>query len=151
MSDSGNYQHIGAYPTVTAEKWKQHAINKLSKGYLLIISNTRNYANFYRGHESFESCSYRTARKLLREGLLEESGTHMLGTIYQLKTEFKYAAIEKAPPFLRTMPYTGVDTDDLEDTDDIDDESDALADYMDTDLLLEDGEAETDDFNSISE
>lgn len=158
MSDSeNNYQHIGAYPTVSAEKWKQHAIKKLSKGYLLIVSNTRNYANFYRGHENFESCSFRTARKLLREGLLVECGTHMLGTIYQLKDEFKFVIEPKDLVFAPQMRVIDPDMEDMEDVtdaedmDDMEGGSDSMDDYMGSDFLLDDGDSDTDDYNSLAE
>ena len=153
MSDSVNYQHVGAYPTVSSEKWKQHAIKKLSKGYLLIISNTRNYANFYRGHESFESCSFRIAKKLLREGLLEESDTHMLGTIYQLKEEFKYVPARKNQIFEEKVRAADPELEDMEDVEveEMDNDTDSMEDYMGTDLLLEDGDSDSDEFNTLAE
>lgn len=89
MGAPGDYQYQGAFPTVSKEQWVKHSIKKLSRGYMLIVSKTRNVANFYKGYGDFETCSFHTAKRLIREGYLEETGEHMLGTLYQLKAEFK--------------------------------------------------------------
>jgi hypothetical protein len=89
MGTPGDYQYQGAFPTVSRDQWIKHTIKKLSKGYMLIVSKTRNVANFYKGYGDFETCSYHTAKRLIQEGYLEECGEHMLGTLYQLKAEFK--------------------------------------------------------------
>ena len=89
MTSLTEYQTIAAYPTVSTDQWKKYAIKKMSAGYLLIISSTRNMAKFYKGEGVIEPCSYRTAKRLLRQGCIEPVGTHLTGTIYQLSESYK--------------------------------------------------------------
>ncbi len=84
MASLKEYQSMSAPPSVSNEQWKKYALKKMSSGYFLIISGTRNFARFYKGHGALENCSYRTAKKLLQLGYLEEVGEHVMGTIYQL-------------------------------------------------------------------
>ncbi len=76
------------------ERWARHAITKLSKGYKLIISQTRVSANFHKPGSGFETCPHKTAIKLVRAGYLDEKGEHDLGILYELKPEF----MEEAKP-----------------------------------------------------
>ena len=89
MKSISEYQSISAPPSVSNEQWKKHALKKMASGYLLIIGDTRNIANFYKGNGELESCSYRTAIRLLREEYLEEAGAHITGTIYTLSDKYK--------------------------------------------------------------
>ena len=89
MSSLHGSQSQGAAPSVSSEQWRKYALSKMSSGYLLIISSTRNYARFYRGNGELENCSYRIARRLLLEGLLEEVGPHVKGTLYQLSESYR--------------------------------------------------------------
>ena len=87
MSRSSDYSSYGASPSVTKEKWMKHAIAKLSKGYNLIVSEERHVANFYKGFGDFESCSYKTARRLIKEGFVQKDGEDSMGFIYKLAVD----------------------------------------------------------------
>ena len=76
---------FGASPSVTKERWLKHAVHKMNKGYNLIINNERKVANFYKGYGDFESCSYKTARKLVLQEFVELVGEHEMGLEYSLK------------------------------------------------------------------
>ncbi len=84
MASLKEYQSMNAPPSVSNEQWKKYALKKMTSGYLLIISNTRSIARFYKGNGALENCSYRMAKRLLQLGFLEEVGTHLTGTMYQL-------------------------------------------------------------------
>ncbi len=146
MGAPGDYQYQGAFPTVSKEQWVKHSIKKLSKGYMLIVSKTRNVANFYKGYGDFETCSFHTAKRLIREGYLEETGEHMLGTLYQLKAEYKEEVaapkVEKRIPQLIKRDSLFSKPDGFED-DDID--------IADPDLEDEDTDAATLEEGFLSE
>ena len=78
---------FGASPSVTKERWFKHAVHKLAKGYNLIVNKDRKVANFYKGFGDFESCSYKTARKLITQEFVELIGEHDMGQEYRLKSD----------------------------------------------------------------
>ena len=92
---SGPSFSYGASPSVSKERWIKHAVHKLSKGYNLIIDKNRKVANFYKGYGDFESCSYKTARKLILQEFVDLVGDHEMGLEYTLKYE-KGAEIDTA-------------------------------------------------------
>ena len=71
-------------PTVSREKWHHHAINKMARGYFLIVGAQRRSANFYLPGKGYETCSYAIATQLIKEGAVVEAGEHYLGTLYAL-------------------------------------------------------------------
>lgn len=71
-------------PTVSKEKWVNHARAKMARGYVLIVGTKRRSANFYLKNKGYEMCGYDVAKYLIKEGIVEESGVHSLGTVYSL-------------------------------------------------------------------
>ena len=83
FSDS-DYREPRSAPTVTRDKWIAHACNKMAKGYSLIVSPKKKNATFFMRGKGYDPCPYSTAKRLLEMKLVEEAGTHSLGTIYTL-------------------------------------------------------------------
>jgi len=71
-------------PSVSRDKWLEHARKKLMSGYVLLVSDTRASANFYKAGAGYEACAYRTALSLIQAGFVVESGEHDLGKKYRL-------------------------------------------------------------------
>lgn len=128
-------------PTVTRDKWVNHARHKLAKGYVLIVSGTRKNANFYSPQKGYEMCAYDVAKKLIAEGLVAKTRKHHLGDVYELtaplpvvpKEERRIADDDDDEP--GTEAYAGIDPDveaeedeeedvDAEEADDLNDDSD---------------------------
>ena len=84
MAPLNEYQTLGAAPSVSNEQWKKLALKKMTSGYLLIINTSRKFSRFYKGNGDLENCSFPIAKRLLKEGCLEEVGPHVTGTLYQL-------------------------------------------------------------------
>ena len=55
-------------PSVSKDKWLEHAIRKLAAGYVLVVNDAKSNANFYKSGAGYESCSYRTAHTLIQTG-----------------------------------------------------------------------------------
>ena len=131
------------------ERWAKHAISKLSKGYKLIISQTRVSANFHKPGSGFETCPHKTAVKLVRAGYLNETGEHDLGIVYELKPEFmesatpKKKAAKKPKKVEAPKEEVEIELDDELDAEDLDDELDA--EDLDDDLDAEELEADLDE------
>lgn len=87
MDSSSSSSEIRSSPTVSKEKWAMHARAKLLRGYVLIIANGRRTASFYKEGRGFEPCPFKIAQALVEMGLVEEAGTHFLGTRYLLSAE----------------------------------------------------------------
>lgn len=83
-SNERDYQERRTGPTVSKEKWVNHAKAKLSRGYVLIVGKNRKTANFYLKNKGYEMCGYDVAKQLIKDGLVVESGEHTLGTVYSL-------------------------------------------------------------------
>ena len=81
-------------PTVSKEKWINHAKAKMARGYVLIVGKQRRTANFFLRPKGFEMCAYNVAKQLIRDGIVVEAGEHHLGTIYKLAED----AAPAAPP-----------------------------------------------------
>lgn len=79
-------------PTVSKDKWLNHAKNKLSRGYVLIVGTERKTANFHSKEKGYEMCSYQVARQLIKDGIVRKVREHHLGDVYEL-----VAPIESAP------------------------------------------------------
>jgi hypothetical protein len=71
-------------PSVSRDKWLEHARKKLTAGYVLIVNTTRSSANFYKAGAGYEACAYRVALSLIQSGMVVESGDHDLGMKYRL-------------------------------------------------------------------
>ena len=71
-------------PTVSKDKWLNHARVKLTRGYVLIIGTTRRTANFYSREKGYEMCAYNVARQLVKDGAVIKTGQHQLGDVYEL-------------------------------------------------------------------
>lgn len=82
-------------PTVSKEKWINHAKAKMARGYVLIVGKERRTANFYLRPKGFEMCAYNVAKQLIRDGIVVEAGEHHLGTVYKLASDA--APVKSAP------------------------------------------------------
>lgn len=71
-------------PTVSKDKWRNHALVKLSRGYVLIIGTKRRNANFHSNEKGYEMCAYDVARQLVRDGYVRKVREHPLGEVYEL-------------------------------------------------------------------
>lgn len=71
-------------PSVSRDRWLDHARKKLDKGYTLIVSETRRNANFYFPGKGYETCQHKTALLLIKQGIVKKAGKHHLGTMYRL-------------------------------------------------------------------
>ena len=71
-------------PTVSKDKWINHAVNKLSRGYVLIVGTEKKNANFHSKEKGYEMCAYNVARQLIRDGLVHKTREHHLGEVYEL-------------------------------------------------------------------
>ncbi|MEX0601032.1 MAG: hypothetical protein WD021_08430 [Rhodothermales bacterium] len=69
---------------MSKDKWLNHAKNKLSRGYVLIIGTERKTANFHSNEKGYEMCSYQVARQLVKEGAVRKIREHYLGEVYEL-------------------------------------------------------------------
>ncbi len=76
-------------PTVSKDKWVSHAKNKLARGYVLIVGTNRRNANFYLRGKGYEMCPYDIACLMIKQGIIVPTGTHHLGTVYELAPEVK--------------------------------------------------------------
>ncbi|WP_397547933.1 hypothetical protein ABUL39_06715 [Rhodothermus marinus] len=76
-------------PTVSKDKWINHAKNKLARGYVLIVGTERRNANFYLRGKGYEMCPYDIAQAMIKQGLVVQTGKHHLGLIYELVPEVK--------------------------------------------------------------
>lgn len=71
-------------PTVTKDRWINHARSKLARGYVLIVSTSRKNANFYSPTKGYEMCAYDVAKKLIADGTIVRTRAHHLGEVYEL-------------------------------------------------------------------
>lgn len=95
-------------PTVSREKWRVHAIGKLSKGYVIIVGDKRRNANFYQPGKGYEMCAYNVATQLIKEGVVVPSYEHHLGMAYALAE-----APPPPPPSVKPPPVDDDDDDDV--------------------------------------
>lgn len=86
-SSSSSAEEKRNAPTVSREKWRQHALAKLARGYVLIVGTQRKAANFYLAGKGFEMCAYPVATQLVKEGLVVKAYDHHLGTAYRLASK----------------------------------------------------------------
>jgi hypothetical protein len=113
-------------PTVSKDKWLNHARSKMARGYLLIVGNERKNANFYLQDKGYEMCPYQVAKGMIKAGLVEEAGEHYLGTLFKLRAD---AVTEDRTPARRIRDDDDIEpVEELESTDvvaDVDDDIDA--------------------------
>ena len=122
-------------PTVSKDKSLQLALNKLSRGWIIVLGSKGKNANFFKPGKGFDPMLYSVAKKLIELDLIREDGSHFLGT--------KYVLAENADPTKAIAPTSVVDDDDEEDDDDSDsDDFDSLDEIADD---SEEEEEETDD------
>jgi hypothetical protein len=130
-------------PTVTKDRWINHARNKLAKGYVLIVSTSRKNANFYSPVKGYEMCAYDVAKKLIADGTIIKTRAHHLGDVYELSGPLPQVA--PAPKKRVIDPDDEPDfIEDIPDVDDADDEEDQLDDDSGDDDIV--SEEEDDDF-----
>jgi hypothetical protein len=122
-------------PTVSKDKWLNHARSKMSRGYLLIVGNERKNANFYLRDKGYEMCPYQVAKGMIKAGLVEEAGEHYLGTLYKLRAD---ATTEIRLP---TKKYR--DDDDIEPVEEL--EPSEVVEDVEDDIDAEDDEEAGDD------
>ncbi len=85
-------------PTVSKDKWINHAKNKLARGYVLIVGTERRNANFYLRGKGYEMCPYDIAQAMIKQGLVVQTGKHHLGHIYELAPELKVELQQRHRP-----------------------------------------------------
>ncbi len=96
-SSERDYQDRRVGPTVSKDKWVNHAKNKLSRGYVLIVGKNRRSANFYMRSKGFEMCPFNIAKQMIKDGIIVEAGEHHLGTMYQLAQDVPPVETKKRP------------------------------------------------------
>ncbi|SHK97006.1 hypothetical protein [Rhodothermus profundi] len=142
-------------PTVSKDKWINHAKNKLARGYVLIVGTERRNANFYLRGKGYEMCPYDIAQAMIKQGLVVQTGKHHLGLIYELAPEVK---AEQPPPRPRTSEPPEPDTMEtilggladsadaaaLEEVEEVLDEEDEAEDEFDEENFEEEDEEEED-------
>lgn len=147
--DSGE-RKIG--PTVTKDRWINHARTKLAKGYVLIVSTSRKNANFYSPTKGYEMCAYDVAKKLIADGTIVRTRAHHLGEVYELSGPLpqitpapkKPVIDDDEPEFIEELD--GVDsTDDDDQLDDDGDDEEATTDEFDDEDEDEDDFEDEDD------
>ncbi|MEX1055675.1 MAG: hypothetical protein WED81_06570 [Rhodothermales bacterium] len=69
---------------MSKDKWVNHAKNKLTRGYVLIVGQEKKNANFYSQEKGYEMCAYNVARQLIKDGLVRKVREHHLGEVYEL-------------------------------------------------------------------
>lgn len=87
----------GIQPSVSKDKWVRFAIQKMERGYVMILSDERKSACFFMAGKGYEGCSFKVARQMILDGLLVESGGHPLGKIYLLDTDALARLSQPAP------------------------------------------------------
>ena len=95
-TSGSNLSEVRAVPSVSKDRWLNHAQKKLDKGYSLIVSEGRKTANFYRPGSGYETCQHKTALLLIKQGIVKKAGKHHLGTVYSLSA--KGATVAHVPP-----------------------------------------------------
>ncbi len=110
-------QELRIGPTVTKDKWLNHAKSKLSRGYVLIVGRKRKTANFHSSAKGYEMCSYQVARQLIKDGTVRKVREHHLGDVYEL------IALPDPAPLARPRPSASTD-----------EEFEALLDDLDADM-----------------
>src|SRR5690554_3951944 len=128
-SSERDYQDRRVGPTVSKEKWLNHARTKMARGYTLIVGKQRRTANFYLRSKGYEMCPYNVAKQLIKEGIVVEAGEHHLGTVYKLRDDIQPVPIKRV-----------VDIDE----DETPDEVEGLLEELTDDTGDEDEETETD-------
>lgn len=83
-SNDRDYQDRRVGPTVSKDKWVNHARAKMARGYVLIVGTTRRTANFYAKDKGYEMCAYNVAKQLIKDGAVVRTGDHHLGDVYEL-------------------------------------------------------------------
>ena len=97
-------------PTVSREKWLNHARTKMARGYVLIIGSERRVANFYQPGKGYEMCAYNVAKRLVKEGIVAPTRTHHLGTVYELQVPLEIKRdVQTKPPKPEPEPESDVD------------------------------------------
>lgn len=116
-SNDSSQQERRVGPTVSKDKWMNHALAKMARGYRLIVGTTRRTANFYLPGKGYEMCAYHVARQLIRNGAIVKTADHPLGEVYTLLM---------APATVNTKPAPRAAA--------VQDPFDALLDQLDTTL-----------------
>ena len=128
-----NESSAGLAPTVSRDKWRVHVINKMGRGYFLIVGTDRRTANFFLAGKGYESCSYHAAQQLIKEGAVVPAGDHYLGTIYTLT---EHARTQATAPRPKPVPSPSADASEegdvdltvlLQESDDLDQSVDTLS------------------------
>ena len=88
-NSESNYTEVRAVPSVSRDRWLEHARKKLEKGYALIVSEKRKNANFYLAGRGYETCQHKTALLLIKQGAVKKAGQHHLGVVYVLSDDAK--------------------------------------------------------------
>lgn len=112
-------------PTVSKDKWVNHARTKLTRGYVLIVGTARKNANFYSKEKGYEMCAYNVARQMIKDGLVHKVRDHHLGEVYEL---INMPVMERRPTVIEKST---------------DDEFEALLNELDTEAKDDTEEADT--------
>jgi hypothetical protein len=76
-----------AKPSVSTDNWTALAEKKLTRGYTLIVNDSRRIANFFKPGSGYEACSFTAAMKLIQSGKVVKTGQHDLGAVYSISAE----------------------------------------------------------------
>jgi len=147
MSSSDRDDSSQTSPTVSREKWEIHALRKLSKGYVLIVSKERKNANFHSPTKGYEMCAFQIAKKLVAEGLVEQTREHHLGAVYELTDEVRESLKKHRKP----MPKDEDDEDDLATDEDTEAMLEEIPELDDDELDLESEDEDEEDLSDDDE
>ncbi|MDX1429488.1 MAG: hypothetical protein R3282_04325 [Rhodothermales bacterium] len=123
-TNSSDYQEVRAVPSVSRDRWLEHARKKLEKGYALIVSDERRNANFYMAGKGYETCPHKTAIQLIKQGVVKKAGKHHLGSMYFLAED---AVVDSPRPTTR-RPADDEEDDEVTEASEYDDIVDELED-----------------------
>ncbi len=136
-SKSSDYQEVRAVPSVSRDRWLEHARKKLEKGYALIVSDERRNANFHMAGKGYETCPHKTALQLIKQGVVKKAGKHHLGSMYFLAD----AAIADSPAPAKRNIVVDDEEEDVAEASEYDD----LVDELEDESLEEEEEEDFED------
>ena len=87
MSESSEQKSDFYASSFPKEKWLNFALQKLRRGFVLIVNEEKPIANLYKQGTGYDPCPFRTAKFLIHEGLVVPQGIHHLGKRYILSDD----------------------------------------------------------------
>ena len=145
MPSLNEYQALGAAASVSNEQWKKHALNKLSSGYMLLVSRNRSLARFFKNENELENCPFKIAKRLVNQGYVEEFGENERGILYALSDSKKEEVALAKVVDVKNKEKVRDDFQDDEEEEDDDTDLDLEDDYLDESLNTEDEKEDGDE------